>query len=133
MINLELNHMPPPPIRRDWRIGAIGSGFIMRDIHLVAYKKLGLDVAAITGKLVEQAREVASARGIGRVYESYPELMADASIQVLDIAVPPDVQPQIIAEAVRHAGHIRGILSQKPLAMKDRKSTRLNSSHLATS
>ena len=120
MLNLELNHMPPPPIRRDWRIGAIGSGFIMRDIHLVAYKKLGLDVAAITGKPVEQAREVASARGIGRVYESYPELMADASIQVLDIAVPPDVQPQIIAEAVRHAGHIRGILSQKPLAMNYR-------------
>jgi hypothetical protein len=36
MIDLALNHMPPPPIRRDWRIGAIGSGFIMRDVHLVA-------------------------------------------------------------------------------------------------
>jgi predicted dehydrogenase len=117
MLDLELNHMPRPPMRRDWRIGAIGSGFIMRDVHLVAYEKLGLDVAAITGKPVEQAREVASARGIARVYDSSAELMADPAIQVLDIAVPPHLQPAIIAEAVRHAGHIRGILAQKPLAM----------------
>jgi predicted dehydrogenase len=120
MIDLALNHMPPPPIRRDWRIGAIGSGFIMRDVHLVAYQKLGLDVAAITGQPVEQAREVASARGIPRVYESYAELIADPAIQVLDIAVPPHVQPEIIAAAVRQAGHIRGILAQKPLAMNYR-------------
>jgi predicted dehydrogenase len=117
MLDLELNHMPAPPVRRDWRIGAIGGGFIMRDVQLVAYQKLGLQVAAIAARRVEQAREVASARGIGRVYDSYAELIADPSIQVLDIAVPPDVQPQVIAEAVLHAGHIRGILAQKPLAM----------------
>ena len=120
MPQLELNHMPPPPIRRDWRIGAIGSGLIMRDVHLVAYKKLGLSVAAITGTPVESAREVAAMRGIDRVYGSYAELIADPSIEVLDIAVPPHIQPQIIAEAVRNAGHIRGILAQKPLAMNYR-------------
>ena len=117
MLDLELNHMPAPPVRRDWRIGAIGTGFIMRDVQLVAYQKLDLQVAAIAGRRVEQARQVASARGIGRVYGSYVELIADPSLQVLDIAVPPDVQPEVIAAAVRHAGHIRGILAQKPLAM----------------
>lgn len=50
--------MPPAPIRRDWCIGAIGCGFIMRDVQLVAYKKLGLHVAAITGVPVEQARDI---------------------------------------------------------------------------
>jgi predicted dehydrogenase len=117
MLSLELNYMAAPPIRRDWRIGAIGSGFIMRDVHLVAYGKLGLYVAAITGRRVEQAREVAAARTIGLVYDTYEQLIADSSIQVLDIAVPPDLQPRIITEAVRHASHIRGILAQKPLAM----------------
>ncbi len=120
MQDLQLNHMPAPPIRRDWRIGAIGSGFIMRDVHLVAYKKLGLSVQAITGTPLESAREVASARGIDRVYDSYAELIADPSIEVLDIAVPPHVQPQVIAEAIRNAGHVRGILAQKPLAMNYR-------------
>ncbi len=114
---IHLNHMPPPPLRLDWRIGAIGSGFIMRDVQLVAYRKLGLQIAAIAGKPLEQAREVASARGIERFYDSYAELIADPSIEVLDIAVPPDLQPAIIAEAARHAGHIKGILAQKPLAM----------------
>ena len=71
MDKLQLNPMPPPVLRRDWRIGAIGSGFIMRDVHLVAYRKLGLEVAAITGVPVESAREVASLRGIQRVYDSY--------------------------------------------------------------
>ncbi len=121
MIDLQLHYMPPPPARRDWRIGAIGSGFVMRDLHLVAYRKLGLSVAAITGEPVDSAREVASARGIDRVYDSYAELIADPSIEVLDIAVPPHVQPQVIAEAVRHPEHIRGILAQKPLAMNYRE------------
>lgn len=112
--------MPVPPARRDWRIGAIGTGFIMRDVHLAAYGKLGLNVTAIAGRRSSAAQEVAKARGIPRVYRSYEELMADERIEVLDIAVPPDVQPRIIAEAVKHAGHIRGILAQKPVAMNYR-------------
>jgi predicted dehydrogenase len=51
------------------------------------------------------------------VHESYAALIADPSIEVLDIAVPPDVQPKVVMEAVRHAKHVRGILAQKPLAM----------------
>lgn len=112
--------MPPPPKRRDWRIGAVGSGFIMRDVHLVAYAKLGLKVEAIAGNRVEQVREVAAARGIERVYERYEELVRDPAIEVLDIAVPPDVQPRVIEAAAKEAGHIKGILAQKPLAMNYR-------------
>lgn len=117
---LDLGHMPPAPLRRDWPIGAVGSGFIMRDVHLVAYQKLGLKVAAIAGNQIEQVREVASARGIEKVHQSYEELVRDPSIEVLDIAVPPDVQPLVIEAAAKEAGHIRGILAQKPLAMNYR-------------
>jgi hypothetical protein len=38
-------------------------------------------------------------------------------LDVIDIALPPHLQPPVVAEAARHAGHIRGILAQKPLAM----------------
>ena len=38
-------------------------------------------------------------------------------MQVVDIGVPPQSQPEIIREVVRHADHVRGILAQKPLAM----------------
>ena len=116
-MNLNLGHMPAPPARKDYRIGAIGSGFIMRDVHLVAYAKAGFCVAAITGHPIEQAREAAALRGVAKVHDNYHELLADTSIEVIDIAVPPDLQPAIIAEATQQSGHIRGILAQKPLAM----------------
>jgi predicted dehydrogenase len=41
----------------------------------------------------------------------------DPAVAVLDIAVPPDSQPDVIRQAVEHRSHIRGILAQKPLAM----------------
>jgi predicted dehydrogenase len=116
-IDLDLKHMPPPPRRRDYRIGAIGAGFIMRDVQLVAYRDAGYNVAAIASGSVETSRSVAARFGIPTVHETYRELLGDSSIEVLDIAVPPHVQPGIIREAVRHAGHIRGILAQKPLAI----------------
>jgi len=120
VMDLQLHHMPAPPVRRDYAIGAIGTGFIMRDVQLVAYATLGLTVRAIAGQRVEQAREVASARGIGHVYDSYQELIADPAIDVLDIAVPPHLQPEIVFTAIRQAPRLKGILAQKPLAMNYR-------------
>lgn len=108
-------HAAPPP-RLDWRIGAVGSGFIMRDVQIVAYQRMGLAVQAIASKNPESARAAAALRGIPRVYDHWRELLADPTIEVLDIAVPPDVQPEIIHAALRH-DHIKGILAQKPLAM----------------
>ena len=48
-------------------------------------------------------------------------LLSDKTVEVLDLAVPPDVQPTLLREAVQHRDHIRGILAQKPLAMTSRE------------
>ena len=58
---------------------------------------------------------------IPRVHPTYAELLADPDVEVLDVAVPPDAQPALIREAVRHNDHIRGILAQKPLALSVRE------------
>ena len=50
-------------------------------------------------------------------YGSYEELLADPQIEVVDLAVPPDVQLDVIREAVKHKKKIRGILPQKPLGV----------------
>jgi predicted dehydrogenase len=112
-----LGHMPAPPARTDFRIGAVGAGFIMRDVHLVAYAKAGYRVEAICGAPPQEGREVAKLRGIPKAYDSYAELLADPSIEVVDIAVPPHLQLGIVEEAAKYAGRIKGILAQKPLAM----------------
>src|SRR5438105_5960090 len=114
---LSLDYRPRLPRRMDFRIGCIGAGFIMRDCHLVAYGQAGFNPVAIASRDPSHAQAVATERGIPRCYATRAELLADRQIEVLDIAVPPDVQSSIIKQAVEHAGHIRGILAQKPLAM----------------
>ena len=114
-VDLNLEHMPPPPKKKDYRIGAIGAGFIMRDCHLVAYRHAGYNVVAITAQPPEQARAVAQLRGIPKVYDTNEELLADPTIEVVDIAVPPHHQLPIVRAAVKQK-HLKGILAQKPLA-----------------
>jgi predicted dehydrogenase len=112
-----LDYLPRLPRRRDFRIGCIGAGFIMRDCHLVAYRQAGFNPVAITSRSLERAREVAAHHGIAKVHADWRELLADPSVEVLDVAVPPDVQPEVLREAAKHGDHLRGILAQKPLAL----------------
>jgi predicted dehydrogenase len=114
--DLNLAHLPPPPLRTDYRIGIVGAGFIVREIQLVAYRNAGFHVVGIASRSPEVAQEVAASKGIPRAFESISQLLQDPSIEVLDIAVPPDQQLKIVAEAAGQASHIRGILCQKPLA-----------------
>jgi predicted dehydrogenase len=112
-----LNHRPLLPERRDVGIGVVGAGFIVRDCHLVAYADAGFQVAGITSRSIDKAREVAALRGLPRVYESLEEMLDDPAIAVVDIAVPPADQPDVIDRVLACRGRVRGILAQKPLAM----------------
>jgi predicted dehydrogenase len=117
MLNLDLEHVAGPPVKKDYGIGVIGAGFIVRDVQLVAYAHAGYNVQAIACDVPEQAREVAKLRGVPRAYSNYEELLADPAVEVLDIAIPPHAQQAVVREAAKHAGRIKGILAQKPLAM----------------
>jgi predicted dehydrogenase len=120
-MDLPLQYLPQLPRRRDFRIGCAGAGFIVADCHLVAYRQAGFNPVAIASRDPARARAVAERHGIPRCHASLGDLLADDSVEVLDIAVPPDVQPGIIREAAHQAGHIKGILAQKPLAMSLRE------------
>src|SRR5262245_26239495 len=113
---LALEYLPRPPKRRDWRIGCAGAGFIMRDCHLVAYRQAGFNPVAIASRKPATAQAVAQLHNIPTVHETSDRLLADPQVEVLDIAVPPDAQPDLIRRAASHK-QIRGILAQKPLAM----------------
>ena len=112
----DLHYLPQLPQRMDAAIGCIGSGFIMADCHLVAYRGAGFRPTAIASRRPERAREVAQRHQL-RAYDDYRQLLDDKSIEVLDIAVPPDVQLEVIREAVQRKDHLRGILAQKPLGV----------------
>ncbi|WP_276354487.1 Gfo/Idh/MocA family protein [Cohnella caldifontis] len=115
-IDLNLNIDPAMPKRKDFRIGCIGSGMIMRDCHLAAYRDAGFNPVAIASRTYENAKAVAEQRGIPKVHRTWEELVQDPDIEILDIAFPPDRQLDVVRLAVKQP-HIKGILCQKPLAM----------------
>lgn len=116
-MDLNLNYLAPKPARSDYGIGAVGAGFIMRDVQLPAYAKAGFNVVAITSRTPEIAREVAELRHIPRFYDTLGEMLRDSEISILDIAVPPHKQLEIVEEALGAGQKIKGILAQKPLAV----------------
>jgi predicted dehydrogenase len=118
--DFHLDYLPRLPRRKDLGIGCVGAGFIMRDCHLLAYRQAGYNPVAITSRQVDRARAVAQQYAIPRVHATVDELLSDPGVAVLDVAVPPDLQADIIRKAVRHKDHIKGILAQKPLALSVR-------------
>jgi predicted dehydrogenase len=112
---IDLNTGPDLPAKTDYRIGCVGAGFIMKDIHLVAYAEAGFDVVAIASRTPANAQAAADERGVGTVHDTWQELLDDERVEILDIAFPPDQQLGIVREAVKRP-HIKGILAQKPVA-----------------
>lgn len=113
---MDLQIHAPLPARRDFRIGVLGSGFIVNDCHLVAYRDAGFNPVAIASKDPAGAAAVAQRHGLERVYATAEELLDDPSLEVLDIAVPPQAMLGCIQAACAR-GRVRGILAQKPLGV----------------
>ncbi len=97
-------------------IGCIGAGMIMAECHLAAYKEAGFKVGAIASRTKGNAEKVARRWGITRVHDTPEKLIEDMSIEIVDLAFPPDQQPALIRHALKQP-HIKAILAQKPLAL----------------
>jgi hypothetical protein len=99
------------PDRR--RIAVVGAGGIVDVAHLPAYRGLGLDVVGIMDLNGDRARTVATRHGIPRVYADLDELLDDGDVEVVDVAVDPHAQPEIIGRVISAGRHVLG---QKPFA-----------------
>jgi ATP-dependent Clp protease ATP-binding subunit ClpA/predicted dehydrogenase len=113
---MDLQIQPPLPNKRDFRIGILGSGFVVNECHLPAYRKAGFNPVAIASRHRQNAEKTAQRYGIPKVHDSYEDLLNDPSIEVLDIAVPPQAQLELIERACARKT-VRGILAQKPLGI----------------
>ena len=115
------DYLPRLPQDRTPGIGCIGTGFIMADCHLVAYQQAGFRPVAITSRQRTNAETVAARHHIPRVHDDVRSLAADPEVQIVDIAVPPDLQLDVIRDVIKHGPQIRGILAQKPLGVDYRQ------------
>ena len=119
------SHLPPLPKNPRIGIGCVGAGFILSECHLPAYLAAGLNPVAITSRNLASAQSVAHQHRIPTVHQTVEDLVANPHVEVVDIAVPPDIQPRIIERIARAPRKIRGILAQKPLAQNHAEGLRL--------
>jgi predicted dehydrogenase len=81
--------------------------------HLPAYRNAGFTVSAIYDRDPDRAASLATEFGVARVCRDLAEMLDDPSIEVIDIAVPPESQSEIVLQSIRRGKHL---LCQKPLA-----------------
>ena len=112
-----LDYLPRLPKDTSPGIGCIGAGFIMADCHLVAYRQAGFNPVAIAARRRDHAAIVAARHQIPQLYEDHRDLLRDSNVQVVDVAVPPDVQLDVIRHIVDYGKQVKGILVQKPLGV----------------
>jgi predicted dehydrogenase len=106
-----IDHTIPEEHKR--RIAIVGAGTIVDVAHLPAYRNAGLEVIGLFDLDHERASRIAKEHDVEKVYESLEELLADDRIEVVDIAVVANAQPDIVRAAVAAGKHL---LCQKPFA-----------------
>lgn len=96
------------------RIGVIGAGAIATLGHIPGFQKLpDVQVAAICDTNVTRAQNVAIKFDIPDVYEDYHDLLADASLDAITVAVPNALHAPVTLAALEAGKHV---LCEKPLA-----------------
>jgi predicted dehydrogenase len=89
------------------RVGLIGSGFVS-ELHMYAYKRVyGVDaqVVAVAAR-GDQVEEFARKHGIARTHRDYRELLADPTIDVVDICTPPALHTEMILATLGAGKHV---------------------------
>jgi predicted dehydrogenase len=102
-------------------VAVIGTGFI-GPVHIEALRRLGLPVVGVLGSSPERVRPRARELGIGRVYNSLDELVADESVAVVHIASPNKYHYSQAMAALEAGKHV---VCEKPLAMNSQESGEL--------
>lgn len=106
-----LPYLPPAPRQYRPRIGLIGCGGITAH-HLAAYRDAGWPVIAFCDTNEDRAIERRDAFHPGApTFPDYRRLLELDDVDVVDIALHPEVRLQVVADALRAGKHV---LSQKP-------------------
>lgn len=98
----------------DHGIAIVGAGAIVEAAHLPAYDMADFDVVGIHDRDSERAHEVADDTGVDlHVFDDVDALLDDDRVDVVDVAVPPRHQCDLVERIV---GSGRHVLCQKPLS-----------------
>ncbi|RYG40306.1 Gfo/Idh/MocA family oxidoreductase, partial [bacterium] len=95
------------------RVGLVGCGFMGR-MHSEVYSTLeGVTLVRAVDKDPAKAEEIAKAHG-GQGGTSFEDLLADASVDVIDICLPTDLHADFTIRALQGGKHV---VCEKPMAL----------------
>ncbi len=110
----DLPYQPPTPREYKPRIAIVGAGAIA-PAHLDAYRAAGWEVAAICNRTASKAQALAEqCYPDAQVTDDLPSVLADDTIDVVDITPYPEVRGPMIEAALQAGKHV---LSQKPFVL----------------
>jgi predicted dehydrogenase len=99
--------------KKQLRTAVIGTGFVGR-VHVEAIRRLGfVDISAIVDVNAAQAERYAKEFGAGKGVADYKEVLADPSIDAVDICTPNSFHAPIAKAALEAGKHV---ICEKPLA-----------------
>ncbi|MEY4386871.1 MAG: hypothetical protein RLY20_2154 [Verrucomicrobiota bacterium] len=108
---MNIPYKPALPSKR-FPIVIIGTGGIVKDAHLPAYRMAGFTVDTLVNRTVDRARELAVQYGVPKVFATATEAVAQAPRNaVFDIALPASM----FAETLRQLPDGAHVLIQKPM------------------
>lgn len=112
----------PMPCKNDWRIGIIGFGGIARGAHLPSFREAGWSVVAVADIDPQAQRSAKNDFGIQKVYSDYNDLIADESVEVIDLCTHPTLREGVVFSAAKHKKHI---ITEKPFGTTITECTRM--------
>lgn len=108
-----LDYKPHLPPKTDYGIAVVGCGFIMTHATLPCYRTHNLNIVGCYDIRPEASAALAWEFGIPKVYRSISELLDDPKVEIVEIAVLPFQQLEIVRQM---AGAGKHLLCQKPLS-----------------
>lgn len=99
------------------RIALVGAGIFMQDAHLPSLlrRRSELEIVAVYSRSAASAERLAQQLPAAvRIYTDYDALLADATIEAVDIVLPIPVMASHVAAALASGKHV---ISEKPIAI----------------
>ncbi|MBD2845613.1 Gfo/Idh/MocA family oxidoreductase [Paenibacillus sp. IB182496] len=110
-------------MNKTYKVGIVGTGNIFKSAHLKPWLEHDeAELAALCDTNGARAQAIADAHGISDVYTDYRELLADPSIEVVDICTPNLYHSEIAVAALKAGKHV---FCEKPDAVSPEEAQRM--------
>jgi len=108
--------------RQPLRAGVIGAGGIVREGHVPALRRSGVEIVAVSDPNVGRATALARLSDIPHVFASHEELLSLEGLDFVTIGAPNVYHAPIALDALRSGRHV---LVEKPIATRSADARRM--------